>query len=340
MAVALVTGGSGVVGRALVSRLVANGWEVRSLDRRLPREATEGVWSISGDAGDPEVVSKAVKGVDAIFHLAARMPQAGLDEEGFRAANVEPTALLARAASAAGAKRFCFASTIEVYGAQETREPLREDAELRFTGIYSRNKYECEQILAQVRQETGLEVVSLRMPMVFGPGFYHEKTILSTFVALRSGLPIPVPAPEALVSFVSSRDAAQAFELAATREGVAGEVFNVAAPDTPTMLEFFEQLKAEVSSRSKLLPVPKSLLSRATSYAKKKARTPGAKVLGAPAELVAFIEVGGAYSIEKAKERLGYAPVDSCAQAWAGAYRWFWSQPWAQRYDIFFRRHV
>jgi nucleoside-diphosphate-sugar epimerase len=340
MAVALVTGGSGVVGRALVSRLVANGWEVRSLDRRLPREVTEGVWAISGDAGNPEVVKKAVKGVGVIFHLAARMPQAGLDEEGFRAANVEPTRLLATLGARAGAKRLCFASTIEIYGAQQTREPLGEDAELRFTGTYSRNKYECEQILARVSEETGLEVVSLRMPMVFGPGFYHEKTILATFVALRSGLPIPVPAPQALVSFVSSRDAAQGFELAATREGVAGEAFNIAAPDTPTMLEFFEQLKEEISSRSRLLPVPRSLLSRATSYAERKARTPGAKVLGAPAELVAFIEVGGAYSIAKAKERLGYAPVDTCAQAWAGAYRWFWSLPWSQRYDVFFRRHV
>ncbi|KAA8957675.1 NAD(P)-dependent oxidoreductase [Mycobacterium sp.] len=340
MAVALVTGGSGVVGRALVSRLVSNGWEVRSLDRRLPREATEGVWALSGDAGDPGVVDMAVKGVDVIFHLAARMPQAGLDEEGFRAANVEPTRLLASSGAKAGVRRFCFASTIEVYGAQETRDPLDQEADLRFTGTYSRNKYECEQILSRVSQETGLEVVSLRMPMVFGPGFYHEKTILATFVALRSGLPIPVPAPQALVSFVSSRDAAQAFELAATRGGVAGEVFNVAAPDTPNMLQFFEQLKEELSSRSKLLVVPRSLLSRVTAYAEVKARSPGAKVLGTPAELVAFIEVGGAYSIAKARERLGYAPVDTCAQAWAGAFRWFWSQSWTQRYDIFFRHHV
>ena len=67
--------------------------------------------------------------------------------------------------------------------------------------------------------------------MIFGPGFYHERSILTTFKLLQHGLPIPLPAADAPVSFVSARDAAQAFELASLSVEADGESFNVAAPD-------------------------------------------------------------------------------------------------------------
>jgi len=351
----LVTGASGVVGRALVTELLACGAKVRASDVAPP---PDGFPPLAGDyehlrrdLSKPGVAEELVDGCEVVFHLAAKMPQANLDEEGFRRANVGTAWAVADAAKRAGVRRMVFASTIEVYGPQERSAPLSEDDAKEFTGPYSRNKWEVEQMLlgsgasgagsSHSDGDGGMEAVALRMPMIFGPGFYHEKAVLSLFVALRAGLPLPVPAPRALVSFVASSDVAQAMRLAAVVPEAAGEAFNVAAPDHPTMLEFFHQLVELSGSRSRVLVVPERLVDRAIEGAKRRADAGRTKVLGGtPAELVGFIKTGGAYSIDKARSVLGYEPRHTCASAWLSAYRWFWSIPLKRRYAVMFRQHV
>ncbi len=324
---AVVTGGSGVLGRAIASRLLDNGWQVRILDiARPPAECVQAEFvqvDIEKDFTSIERVAELVSGFTHVFHLAARLPQAGLDEAGFLAANVEPTRKLALASADAGIQRFVYASSIEIYGAQPMHIPLDEDAELHFTGAYSRNKWECEELLRKIRLEKGLSVVMLRMPMIFGPGFYHERSILTTFKLLQHGLPIPLPAADAPVSFVSARDAAQAFELASLSVEADGESFNVAAPDIPTMMEHMWQVAIKVGSRSKPFAIPAWTTKAIEEFARKKAKKPGARLFGTPAELISFIGTGGAFSIEKARRILDYSPLDSCSDAWANTYKWY-----------------
>ena len=326
---AVVTGGSGVLWRAVVSRLLDNGWRVRILDiARPPAGCLKAEFvqvDMEKDFTSIGRVAELVSGFTHVFHLAARLPQAGLNEAGFLAANVEPTRKLALASAEAGIQRFVYASSIEIYGAQPMDAPLNEDAELHFTGAYSRNKWECEELLRKIRLESGLSIAMLRMPMIFGPGFYHERSILATFSLLRHGLPIPLPAPDAPVSFVSARDAAQAFELASLSVEADGEAFNVAAPDIPTMMEHMCQVAIKTGSHSKPFAIPAWVTRGVEEFARKKAKKPGAKLFGTPAELVSFISTGGAFSVEKARRILGYSPLDSCSDAWADTYKWYYA---------------
>jgi len=214
-----------------------------------------------------------------------------------------------------------FASTIEIYGPQRYF-PLDEDAPKLFTGTYSRNKWECEAHCRSYRQSYGLEVSMIRMPMIFGPGFYHEKTTLTLFDRLRRGRIIPIPGrPGIPYSCVAASDAAAAFLLAADREEADGEAFNIAAADSPTVREFLEGLIRTVGSKSHTIVVPPWLVEPGLRLLYKLDLTP--PIIRTPPELIPFAFTGGSYSIDKAHRLLGYAPELTCAEAIAETYRWY-----------------
>lgn len=319
----LVTGGSGVLGRAVIRELLDHGVKVRVFDLKPPpEEFRQKVDYTAGSVLDREAVGRAMKGIEVAHHLAASMPQADLSARGFWEINVGGTINVAEAAIKAGARRVVFASTIEIYGLQFPHEfPVREESEKRFTGIYSRNKWECEGRLLALRAEHGLEVVFPRMPMIFGPGFYHEPSMMTLFRLISKGWRVPVvAAPEAPWASVASADAGQAFRLCATVPEADGEAFNVAAPDAPPCARALAELIARVGSNSRLLMVPVWLTERMVALIER-----FEEYSPTPAELVRFALVGGVYSIAKAQKVLGYNPRLSAVEAMESAYRYLYS---------------
>jgi dihydroflavonol-4-reductase len=332
-----VTGASGVIGRTLIKSLVECNASIRALDIRYLKEFDNYrnlEFFKCNILEDYSTLDKFCSGCDYIFHLAAKMPQAKLDEAGFHKINVDATLKVVESAQKSKIKRFIFASTTEIYGAQHISEPLKEDDNKVFTGPYSRNKFEVEQ---SILNQTEVEAVALRMPMIFGPGFYHEKSILSLFWLLRFNLPIPIPVQDALVSFVSARDVAQGMIKAAVSKDAPGLAFNLAAQDYPTMVEFFNELIYVANSRSKIIKLDPSISQRTVLAAKARQKKGKDKAIwGTPLELVPFILTGGAYSIERAKEILGYQPLDRCVDAWLTAYRWYFAQKFSEKMRILF----
>lgn len=335
--IVLVTGGSGVLGRAVTQRFLNEGFSVRILDTRPPPFSSPGVSFIQGDIREEETVRRAMEGCQRVIHLAGVLPQARLREKEIRAINIGGTEIVARTAIQFGVERLVFASTIEIYGPQRILNPLTEEAEMRFTGLYSRTKYESEELLKRYGVEKGLPWVSLRLPMIMGPGFYHEKTILALMWFIRRGFPLLIPNPEIPVSFVDVEDAALAFFLASELSTAVGKVFNISAPDTPTLKEFLSQLIARVGSSSRIWIFPPGIFRGLVRMAIQLSRLTGGKFLGTPAELIPFALTGGAYSIERARTLLGYHPQHTCASAWERTYRWFFSLPFSRRLRIFFR---
>ena len=319
----LVTGGSGVLGRALVEKLLEAGEPVRVYDLEPPGVHGDRVEFVAGDIRNRDQVISACAGCDTVFHLAAIMPQVRVKPAVFREVNVGGTLNVIRGCRTHGVERIVYASTIEIYGPQKDL-PLLEDAPKRFTGPYSRNKWECEGHLRRAIKEHGIDAVMLRMPMILGPGFYHEKTTITLLERVRAGKVVPLPAPpEIPYTAVSSRDAATAFLLASRSREAVGESFNISADFLPVR-RFLESFIAAVGSGSHIVAIPPVLVRPWLRFFEKMNLPP--PLINTPPELLPFAMVGGAYDTTKAEKVLGYAPTMTCVEAMAALYEWYFHE--------------
>ena len=164
----LVTGASGLLGRAVATSILAAGHEVRTLQRSPSR--VEGATDVLGSVTDATSVARATAGVDGIVHLAAKVSLAG-DPAEFEAVNVGGTLRLLRAAVESGVGRFVYVSSPSV--AHSGSSIVGDDAEpadpLRAHGDYARTKAQAE-LLALAADSPALAVVAVRPHLVWGPG--------------------------------------------------------------------------------------------------------------------------------------------------------------------------
>ncbi|QQP92284.1 NAD-dependent epimerase/dehydratase family protein [Skermanella sp. TT6] len=171
----LVTGATGFVASALIPMLACRGHHVRAAVRRpgaFPVPDTAAV----GDIGPETDWSRALEGIDAVVHLAARVHQA--EEPGDAAAalglhrrvNREGTRRLAEAAAAAGVRRMVLVSTIKAVTENGAEDAVTDETPPRPSSPYGISKLEAEQALEAVAARTGLEQVVVRPPLVYGPG--------------------------------------------------------------------------------------------------------------------------------------------------------------------------
>lgn len=164
----LVTGASGLLGRAVAAAIVAAGHEVRCFQRRPSRVV--GAADSLGSVTDPGAVARAVDGQDAVVHLAAKVSLAG-DPADFDRVNVDGTRMLLAAARAAGAARFVYVSSPSV--AHSGTSIIGDDAlpadPVHARGDYARTKASAE-LLALAADSDAFRVVAVRPHLVWGPG--------------------------------------------------------------------------------------------------------------------------------------------------------------------------
>ncbi|MEV8273428.1 NAD-dependent epimerase/dehydratase family protein [Microbacterium sp. NPDC077184] len=166
--IVLATGTSGFLGRAVAAELVAQGHEVRTLQRRPSGVA--GVTDILGSVTDPDVRERAIDGVEGVVHLAAKVSLAGAEAE-FRAVNVDATVGLLDAAQAAGVSRFVYVSSPSVAHAGSALAGVGADpaSPADAHGAYARTKAEAE-LIALGRDSAGMPITAIRPHLVWGPG--------------------------------------------------------------------------------------------------------------------------------------------------------------------------
>jgi nucleoside-diphosphate-sugar epimerase len=171
----LVTGGAGYVGSALVPKLLDEGYKVTVLDLYIYgtdvfgfHHQHENLYEVRGDIRDPHAIADAMQGVDAVVHLAciSNDPSYDLDPALGRSINHDAFRPLVRAAKAAGAKRFVYASSSSVYGVKADPN-VTEDLPLEPLTDYSKFKALCENILDEER-EPGFVTVTVRPSTVCG----------------------------------------------------------------------------------------------------------------------------------------------------------------------------
>ena len=173
----LVTGGTGVLGRAVARRLAQEGVDVVAMARREPAVLPHGVRYVAGDVSDAASVGAAVAGVDAVVHLAWFM-HSGEPPEVVRSVNVGGMANVLDAMERTGCARIVFSSSVTAYGSDGAHpQPYREDEPLRPDPafLYGAHKEECEALIAQ----RGVDAVVARVGTTLGRGV--ENSVTSAF---------------------------------------------------------------------------------------------------------------------------------------------------------------
>lgn len=253
---ALVTGGAGFIGSHVAGALSAQGWEVVVLDNfatGLESNVPSGVELIRGEASDTEVLARAVRGCQAVFHLAAVSSVQDSLERPLQVheSNLTATLALLEAAVKGGASRFVFSSSAAVYG-DTGSEPAREDMIPRPISHYAVQKLASEHYCQVYHRLHGLETVCLRYFNVYGPRQRADSPysgVIAKFIeAARTGQPITIFGDgEQTRDFCHVVDVGLANFLAATQDAakIAGRVFNVGT-GTPTSVNELARLVGNV----------------------------------------------------------------------------------------------
>jgi len=295
----LVTGGSGFVGSALCEKLAAN-FPVRiSVRDKSMFNYLENVNFVEASLSSDQDWMNALSGVSVVLHCAARvhvMKENIADPlTEFRRVNTDGTIQLARQASRAGVRRFIFLSSIKVngditqLGHQFTADqiPVPGDS-------YGISKHEAEIRLMELSEETGMEVVIIRSPLVYGPGV--KANFLSMMNWLQRGIPLPFGSvTKNRRSFVFIDNLVSMIVTCINHPAAANQTFLVSDDEDLSTAELLERMALALGRPSKLITVPTALIVL------------GAKLIGRPdisQRLCGSLQV----DIRKTKDLLGWSP--------------------------------
>ena len=205
-----------------------------------------------------------------VIHLAARVHEPRGREEDFDRDNVEKTAVLAEAAVEGGAARFVFASTVKVHGEETRGAPFRPDSPPAPADAYARSKWRAEDRLDEISTRTGLHVVVVRMPLVYGPGVGGN--FASLLRLADSGAWLPFAAIRNRRSLVHVSDLVEALLLAATHPGATGRDFIAAHPESVSTPGLVTAIRSALGRPARLFSVPPALLEAAGTLSGMRAR--------------------------------------------------------------------
>lgn len=295
----LVTGATGFVGHALIDALLSNEYEVVAAVRRISREFKSKLKLVDvGDLLSSTDWSGALKAVDIVVHTAARVhvmqdnSKDSLDE--FRRVNVDGTLNLAQQAAIAGVKRFVFISSIKVNGENsQLGHPFSPDDYFIPNDPYALSKYEAEQGLRALAKETGMEVVIIRPPLVYGPGV--KANFLSMIKWINKGVALPLGVIHNKRSFVALDNLVSFIIHCVDHPKAGNEVFLISDGEDVSTTELLRKVANAVGKKALLLPVPVWLMTMA------------AKLIG-KGDVV--IRLFGSLQVDssKARELLGWKP--------------------------------
>lgn len=260
----LLTGTTGLVGGAFLARMVVEGREIRAAVRNaratLHRDVCKVVVQDLDSATD---WSEALEGCDVVVHAAARVhvmhDQLSDPLAEFRKVNVDGTLNLARRATAAGIKRFIFISSIKVNG-EETASgrPYRVDSLPAPEDAYGVSKLEAEQGLMRLANETGMEVVIIRPPLVYGPGV--KGNFASMIKLVEMGVPLPLGAVRNKRSLVGIRNLVDLMTRCLDHPAAANQVFLASDGEDLSTTELLRGVGKALGKPARLIPVPNDIL--------------------------------------------------------------------------------
>ena len=227
----LVTGASGFVGRALCAELTAAGDEVRAAVRTAQPGAGSTCRVIAvGDIDAGTDWSRALEGMDAVVHLAARTHVTNDRTRGvlgeFRRINVQGSVRLAQQALASGVRRFVFLSSVKVNGELTRESPFRETDLPQPGDAYGISKWEAELGITSTCAQSSMQLTILRAPLLYGAG--AKGNLFALMRAIERGWPLPIGAARNRRTLLNVRNLSGAIRLCLDHPAAAGATFLVA----------------------------------------------------------------------------------------------------------------
>jgi len=236
----LITGGSGFIGKALISHL---GLKSIKLATRT----------------DLASMQIEFNGINTLVHLAARVHvrrDAGIDQmQNFYKINTEQTLYLARRAAAKGVKRFVFISSVKVNGEiTQPGSPFTESNLPAPQDVYALSKNKAEQGLYKISEDTGMEIVIIRPPLVYGPG--AKANFAALICAVKYGLPLPLGSVYNQRSLVSVYNLIDFIVMCIIHPLAANQTFLVSDSHDLSTTELLRGMAKASGVPSRLFPVP------------------------------------------------------------------------------------
>lgn len=293
----LLTGSTGFIGRRLADTLSRETrFYFSAAVRHSGGDKELGRLVYVGDISGGTNWSCAVSGKQVVIHTAScvHIMQSKIKDplSECRKVNVDGTINLARQAAEAGVKRFVFISSIGVNGKVNT-QPFTESDHPNPAEPYAQSKWEAEMGLWSIQQETGMEVVIIRPPLVYGPN--APGTFGSLMCWIRKGTPLPLGAIHNKRSLVALDNLVDLIVTCIEHPAAANQVFLAGDGDDLSTTELLKGVARAMGKPSRLVPVPTSLLQLGATLVGKKAMAQ---------RLLGSLQV----DITKTREVLGWKP--------------------------------
>lgn len=308
----LVTGATGFLGKRLVPALVLEGHEVRcAVSRKVDGLAAPQV-VVKKLECDPDW-SEALSGVDIVIHLAARVhvmkEQSKSASEDYFKINSDATKNFAQQAVKHQIKRFIFLSSIKVNG-ELTAEgfPFTEESAAQPKDDYGLSKLYAEQYLQEIGQNSAMQVVIIRPPLIYGPGV--KANFLKMLHTVRKGVVLPFARVQNKRHLIYIENLVSALCTVATHPLAGNQAYLVADDEALSLPQLISRIAQEMNVTTKLIPIPVRFMARIFQWI-------GLKNLNT--RLFGSLEVSNA----KIKSQLGWIPPFSTTEGLRATVAWF-----------------
>jgi nucleoside-diphosphate-sugar epimerase len=311
----LVTGANGFVGSALCRRLQKEKWPVRALVRSshsLSHNISFTDTAFIDDIGVESDLATHLEGIRTVVHLAARvhvMHDTAVDPLlEFKKINTNGTIALANVSVRAGVKRFVYLSTIKVNGEQTFDYPFSADVPVHPIDPYAVSKWEAEQKLHEIGRETGLEIVIVRPPLVYGP--MVKANFLKLMRLVDKGLVLPFGSIKNKRSMIYIDNLVDFLMCCIAHPVAVNETFLVSDGDDLSTPQLIGLLAKHLGKPDRLIPFPPGLLKGC------------AKLLGkgnVAERLFCSLQI----DIRKAKKKLNWQPPFTVDYGLMKTGRWY-----------------
>jgi nucleoside-diphosphate-sugar epimerase len=260
----LITGASGFIGQNLVSELLQQEFSITIVSRKKSKLFDNDVDEVVvGDLCNNINWLSILEKIDCVIHLAAKAHVMNKNNssvfDNFRKINLDLTLNLAKHSAASKVKRFIFLSSIGVNGNQNNK-PFTEDDKPNPQEPYAISKYEAEQGLFKISKKTGMEVVIIRPPLVYGPNAPGNFGRLMSWASKKYPMPLPLGLVGNSRSLMAIDNLVDFIITCVTHKNAANEVFLVSDREDLSTTQLLRKIAKAFNKKIFLLPIPVQLM--------------------------------------------------------------------------------